>query len=119
MIPAPSTPILAWWWFCLAMAGWYTGIMATVWYSKRDIVAMLYLLVCASLMAVFSVNIIIRMGLSPIDPVIFIAFQRAAYAPMLMALGALIDIYLAEHNGHLSMVRRFLGWANLIGDKQR
>jgi hypothetical protein len=48
----------------------------------------------------------VRGGLTPISAECLIAIQRGMYAPLLLALGVLIDIYMAEHNGHVSLMQR-------------
>lgn len=103
-----STPIFIWWLFCVAVSGWYVGVLMVVWSRTHDIVAMLYLMVSLSLLIVFSINVMVRGGFTPLSAECLIAVQRGMYAPLLLALGVLIDIYLAEHNGHVSVMQRLV-----------
>lgn len=105
----PASPVISGWWiFCVAVSGWYVGALLIIWLRTRDIVAMLYLMMSLPLLVIFSFNVIIRSSSAFLHADDLVAVQRAMYAPLLLALGALIDIYAAEHNGHLGLMPKLM-----------
>lgn len=108
-MPAPSVSINLWWLFLSGAFAAHAAILWLIYGINRDVVAMLYAIITTCLWLIVTINAVVRTTVF-FDPVTLVAFQRGIYAPLLLCIVALIDIYLAEHNGHLSVLRRLTRW---------
>lgn len=94
----------------MAVAMFYAAVMITVYVINRDVVALLYALVAWSAAIVTGSIGVLRSPHIRVDVGLLLITQRIGWTLMIFALAALVDIYLAEHNGHLSIVRRLTRW---------
>lgn len=108
-MPTPNPWVFGWWVIVVAVAGLYWGAALAVWWRMQDIVALLYAIAFGSVTVMAGVNVAVRGGAN-VDPYLLVAIQRGMYAPLLVSLAALLDVYLAEHNGRLSVIRRMVRW---------
>lgn len=94
----------------MAVGMFYATVMLIVYIINRDVVALLYTLVSWSAAIITGSIGVLRSPHMRVDGAWLLITQRVGWVLMLFALAVLVDIYLAEHNGHLSIVRRVTCW---------
>lgn len=96
----------------IAAAG--AAYVAAVWWSVRGVrgLAMIVALVC--LMVISSCFAGLHSHLSMVPVWLLAATERAAWAPLLLALAVLADLYASDHNSHRALTTSlYLRWERL------
>jgi len=103
----------------MAVAVFHGTVMLLVFFAVRDAVALLYALLSFSAILITGS---IGVALSPyvrVEVAWLQIIQRIGWVLMMLNISILVDIYLAEHNGHLSVIRRITRWwEHVIGYKR-
>lgn len=99
-----------------AMSTFHTTVMLLVYFINRDVVALIYSILFGSTALVLMTNALIRSPDVRLDLDTLFIVQRTAWALIVVCGISLVDIYLAEHNGHLSLLRKIVRvWEHLPG----
>jgi hypothetical protein len=105
--------------FYMALFAWSAfnfAVMLMVYFINADVVALIYSALFGAMATVLMTNSLIRSPDVRVDLDTLFVVQRTAWAILVICGAAIVDVYLAEHNGHLSIIRRVVRfWEQIPG----
>lgn len=106
---------IVWYWLAassLAAAG--AAYVASVWWQVRGLRGLALSVAFACLMVIASCFAGLHSQQSAVPAWLLAATERAAWAPLLLALAVLADLYASDHNSHRALTTSlYLRWERL------